>query len=52
MRSVKIKITVDLTDKTARLVRETAGVEDFMGAAGKPLPMETKEVVRMIGGEG
>lgn len=45
-------INMDLTNKAARLVRETAGVEDFAGAVGKPVPVETKEVVRMIGGEG
>ncbi len=45
-------INMDLTNKAARLARETAGVEDFIGAAGKPVPVETKEVVRMIGGEG
>jgi len=45
-------INMDLTHKAARLVREMAGVEDFSGAAGKPVPMETKEVVRMICGEG
>ena len=45
-------INRELTSIAARLVRETAGVEDFIGAAGKPVPVETKEVVRMIGGEG
>lgn len=45
-------INMDLTDETLRLVRETQGVEDFTGAAGQPVPLKTKEVVRMVGGEG
>ena len=33
------------------LVRETSGIGDFTGAAGKPVPMEPHEVERMLGRE-
>jgi transcriptional antiterminator NusG len=38
-----------LNDATWFLVRETSGVGDFTGAAGKPLPMQEHEIARMLG---
>jgi transcriptional antiterminator NusG len=38
-----------LNDDTWYLVRDTSGVGDFAGSAGKPIPMEQHEVDRMLG---
>ncbi|QDT53486.1 hypothetical protein Pan44_15080 [Caulifigura coniformis] len=40
-----------LTDETWFLVRDTSGVGDFTGAAGRPLPMQEHEIARMLGAE-
>jgi transcriptional antiterminator NusG len=45
-------INMELSDEATRLVRETEGVVDFTGVQGKPVPMRSHEVVRMIGAEG
>ncbi len=37
-----------INDDTWFLVRETAGISDFTGAAGKPMPMEPEDVERFI----
>lgn len=44
-----IMINMVLNDDTWYLVRDTSGVGDFAGAAGKPMPMEQYEVDRMLG---
>ncbi len=44
-----IMIQMILNDDTWYLVRDTTGVGDFTGAAGKPHPMEQHEVERMLG---
>jgi transcription termination/antitermination protein NusG len=44
-------IQVRLTDETWFLVRDTSGVGDFTGAAGRPLPMQEHEIERMLGAE-
>lgn len=44
-----IMINMILNDDTWYLVRDTGGVGDFAGAAGKPMPMEQHEVDRMLG---
>jgi len=44
-----IMVQMVLNDETWYLVRDTGGVGDFAGAAGKPLPMEQHEVDRMLG---
>lgn len=44
-----IMINMTLNDETWYLVRDTGGVGDFAGSAGKPLPMEQHEVDRMLG---
>ena len=44
-----IMIQMILNDETWYLVRDTNGVGDFAGAAGKPTPMEEHEVDRMLG---
>ncbi|MDR0338270.1 MAG: transcription termination/antitermination protein NusG [Planctomycetaceae bacterium] len=41
-------IYMEINDETWFLVRETAGVGDFTGAAGKPTPMQEHEVRRML----
>lgn len=43
-----IMVHMVLNDDTWFLVRETPGVGDFTGSAGKPSPMEPHEVQRMI----
>lgn len=44
-----IMINMVLNDETWYLVRDTGGVGDFAGSAGKPMPMEQFEVDRMLG---
>lgn len=46
-----IMIQMILTDETWYLVRDTSGVGDFTGAAGKPIPMQDEEIKRMLGQE-
>lgn len=42
-------IQVRLTDETWFLVRDTSGVGDFTGSAGRPIPMQEHEIQRMLG---
>jgi transcriptional antiterminator NusG len=42
-------IQMRLTEETWYLVRDTSGVGDFTGAAGKPSAMNETEVMRMLG---
>lgn len=44
-----IMVQMILNDETWFLVRETSGVGDFTGAAGKPIPMQDHEIQRMLG---
>ncbi|MCH2202417.1 MAG: transcription termination/antitermination protein NusG [Fuerstiella sp.] len=44
-----VMIQMVLNDDTWYLVRDTSGVGDFAGSAGKPIPMEQHEVDRMLG---
>jgi transcriptional antiterminator NusG len=44
-----IMVQLILNDDTWYLVRDTTGVGDFTGSAGKPHPMEQHEVERMLG---
>lgn len=46
-----IMVQMRLNDETWYLVRDTSGVGDFTGAAGKPIPMQEHEIARMLGGE-
>jgi transcriptional antiterminator NusG len=43
-----IMVHMSLTDDTWFLVRETPGIGDFTGSAGKPTPMDPVEVKRII----
>lgn len=43
-----IMINMEINDDTWYLVRETSGIGDFTGAAGKPTPMLSHEVQRML----
>lgn len=43
-----IMINMEINDDTWYLVRETSGIGDFTGAAGKPTPMLQHEVQRML----
>ncbi|MCM2371343.1 transcription termination/antitermination protein NusG [Aporhodopirellula aestuarii] len=43
-----IMVYMSINDDTWFLVRETAGISDFTGAAGKPMPMEPDDVERFI----
>jgi transcriptional antiterminator NusG len=47
-----IMIQMVLTEETWYLVRDTSGVGDFTGAAGKPIAMQEHEIARMLGREG
>ncbi len=44
-----IMIQMILNDDSWYLVRDTGGVGDFTGAAGKPIPMQDEEIERMLG---
>ena len=44
-----VMVQMALNDETWYLVRDTSGVGDFTGAAGKPHPMDEAEVERMLG---
>ena len=46
-----IMVQMVLTDETWYLVRDTSGVGDFTGAAGKPIAMQEHEINQMIGRE-
>jgi len=46
-----IMIQMILNEDTWFLIRETSGVGDFTGAAGKPMPMQEHEIQRMLGQE-
>jgi len=43
-----IVINMAITDETWFLVRETPGIGDFTGAAGKPSPMRPQEVEKIV----
>jgi transcriptional antiterminator NusG len=43
-----IMVNMIINDDTWFLVRETNGISDFTGAAGKPMPMEPSDVQRFI----
>ena len=42
-------IEMELNEATWYLVRDTSGVGDFTGAAGKPIAMQPHEISRMLG---
>ncbi|MDQ3331317.1 MAG: transcription termination/antitermination protein NusG [Planctomycetota bacterium] len=42
-------IQMHLNDESWHLVRDTSGVADFTGAAGKPIAMQMHEVEQMLG---
>jgi len=44
-----VMVEMMLNDETWYLVRDTVGVGDFTGAAGKPHPMHPGDVERMLG---
>ena len=43
-----IMVNMIINDDTWFLVRETGGISDFTGAAGKPMPMEPSDIDRFI----
>lgn len=43
-----ILVHMEINDDTWFVVRETPGVGDFTGSAGKPTPMESREVERIL----
>jgi transcriptional antiterminator NusG len=43
-----IMVNMIINDDTWFLVRETNGISDFTGAAGKPMPMEPNDIERFI----
>lgn len=44
-----VMVEMDPTDEALYLIRETAGVGDFVGSHMKPTPMEPHEVERLLG---
>jgi transcription termination/antitermination protein NusG len=44
-----IMVQMVLNDETWYLVRDTGGVGDFTGTAGRPVPMQEEEITRMLG---
>ena len=43
-----IVANMSINDDTWFLVRETNGISDFTGAAGKPMPMEPSDIERFV----
>ena len=43
-----IMVNMIINDDTWFLVRETGGISDFTGAAGKPMPMEPADIERFV----
>ncbi len=43
-----IMVNMAINDDTWFLVRETNGISDFTGAAGKPMPMEQSDIDRFV----
>ena len=43
-----IMVHMTINDDTWFLVRETSGISDFTGSAGKPMPMEPEDIDRFI----
>ena len=43
-----VMVNMIINDDTWFLVRETNGISDFTGAAGKPMPMEPSDIERFI----
>lgn len=43
-----IMVYMSINDDTWFLVRETGGISDFTGSAGKPMPMEPEDVERFV----
>ena len=43
-----IMVNMLINDDTWFLVRETGGISDFTGAAGKPMPMEPADIERFV----
>jgi len=43
-----IMVNMQINDDTWFLVRDTAGIGDFTGAGGKPIPMQEHEIARLI----
>jgi transcriptional antiterminator NusG len=43
-----ILVNMAVSDESWFIVRETPGIGDFTGSAGKPTPMETKDVERIL----
>lgn len=43
-----IMVNMVINDDTWFLVRETGGISDFTGAAGKPMPMEPADIERFV----
>lgn len=46
-----LMVYMEINDDTWYLVRDTAGVGDFAGAAGKPIPMKQEEIDGILGRE-
>ena len=44
-----ILVHMDITDDVWFLIRETSGIGDFVGAHGRPAPMEPHEVEKLLG---
>ncbi|MGL4460718.1 MAG: transcription termination/antitermination protein NusG [Planctomycetia bacterium] len=44
-----IMLNLHLNDDTWFVVRETPGVGDFVGSGGKPVPMTSQDVAKMLG---
>ena len=46
-----IVVNMEINDETWFLVRETPGIGDFTGSGGRPVPLEPKEVKRILSTE-
>ena len=46
-----IMVEMELTDDVWFVIRDTPGIGDFVGAYGRPVPMQPEEVERILKGE-
>ncbi|HAK94992.1 MAG TPA: transcription termination/antitermination factor NusG [Planctomycetes bacterium] len=46
-----VLVEMELTDEVWFIIRDTPGIGDFVGAYGRPVPMQREEVARILQGQ-
>ena len=46
-----VLVEMELTDEVWFMIRDTPGIGDFVGAYGRPVPMQREEVARILQGQ-